>query len=548
MQWPPDYSKEYDRRLKIQTYFQNNPEEWENSKSMYADHPHLWIRDFGMTYDPRISTKPDPETGEKRSKTMPFILFPMQVDFIKCLHECVTEGEGLLVEKSRDMGASWLGCHYSIHQWYFTDGFSAGWGSRKQDLVDQIGVMDSIFEKMRFILRQLPAFHLPKDFNIDTHATFLKIRNPENGSEITGEAGDNIGRGGRKSVYFKDESAHYDRQEKIEAALGDNTDVQVDISSVNGTNNVFYRRRKAGVVWEPDKKIESGVTRVFIMDWRGHPAKTEEWYKRRRDKAEREGLLVNFYQEVDRDYASSVEGIIIKPEWVKAAIDAHKKLGIEVSGSRIAALDVADEGLDSNAIACRQGIVLTHVQAWREGDTTETTQKAALGALQRGITEIYYDCIGVGAGVKGESNRLQREKKLPASLRFKPWNAGAAPLDKDKNIMPGDKDTPKNGDYFQNISAQAMWRLSRRFWKTYQAVTKGIEYPHDELISISSNISSLEDLVNELSQPTQGLSGSGKMIINKKPDGTPSPNLCDAVKMCYNPIMSGLDLNKLVTL
>jgi hypothetical protein len=48
------------------------------------------------------------------------------------------------------------------------------------------------------------------------------------------EAGDNIGRGGRTLVYFKDESAHYEHPDLIEAALGDNTNVQIDISSVNG--------------------------------------------------------------------------------------------------------------------------------------------------------------------------------------------------------------------------------------------------------------------------------------------------------------------------
>jgi hypothetical protein len=60
-------------------------------------------------------------------------------------------------------------------------------------------------------------------------------------STATGEAGDNIGRGGRTLGYFKDESAHYEHRDLIEAALGDNTNVQIDISSVNGLGNVFHR-------------------------------------------------------------------------------------------------------------------------------------------------------------------------------------------------------------------------------------------------------------------------------------------------------------------
>ena len=66
-------------------------------------------------------------------------------------------------------------------------------------------------------------------------------------------------------------SAHYEHPELIEAALSENTEVQVDISSVNGSGNVFYRRRMAGEIWTPGKKIESGVTRVFIFDWRDLP-------------------------------------------------------------------------------------------------------------------------------------------------------------------------------------------------------------------------------------------------------------------------------------
>jgi hypothetical protein len=41
-------------------------------------------------------------------------------------------------------------------------------------------------------------------------------------------------------------------------------------------------------------------------------------------------------QEVDIDYAASVEGVLIPSVWVQAAIDAHLKLNIEPTGDRIA--------------------------------------------------------------------------------------------------------------------------------------------------------------------------------------------------------------------
>lgn len=540
MSWPPDYTEEFNRRIKLFKALDGDPKKWAAVRPHYARNPVDWINDFCVTYDPR--------NKDPKPKVLPFRLFPRQEELVECLEECVELGESLLVEKSRDMGASWVCCAFSVHQWLFVPGASVGWGSRKEQLVDKLGDPDSIFEKMRIIVDHLPRFIMPEGFSMSNHATYMKLINPQNGSQVTGEAGDNIGRGGRKMMYFKDESAHYERPDKIEAALGDNTDVQIDISSVNGTANVFYRRRQAGEIWSPGASIARGKVRVFIMDWRDHPLKDEAWYNRRRAKAESEGLLTTFAQEVDRDYASSIEGIIIQPQWVKAAIDAHVKLGIKDDGEKVAGLDVADEGGDKNALAGRYGVILKHCESWGKGDTGKTARRAIGKCVELGLFEMFYDSIGVGAGVKSEANRLREEKEVPRQLRIMPWNAGASPINPEKNIIPGDKDSPKNKDFFENLSAQAYWLLAQRFYKTYLAVTTGREYPHEELISLSSELANLHEIVTELSQATQGHSKKGKMIINKKPDGSPSPNLADAIKMCYCPIRTGVDYSRLVTM
>ncbi len=532
---------EFTRRRKLYKRIAGDPEAWERLKPFYKANPAQWINDFCVTYDPR--NKPP------KPKTLPFLLFPRQEEFIACLQECVELGESLIVEKSRDMGASWLCCAYSVHQWYFNSGASIGWGSRKQELVDKLGDPDSIFEKMRIIIDHLPSFHIPETFGLGSHANFMKLVNPANGSTVTGEAGDNIGRGGRSMMYFKDESAHYERAEKIEAALGDNTDVQVDISSVNGTNNVFYRRAQAAGVWYPKGKLlPPGTTRKFIMDWRDHPLKDQAWYDRRKAKAENEGLLAAFAQEVDRDYSSAVEGIIIQPGWVKAAIDAHIKLGIEDDGEKIGALDLADEGRDKHAFAGRHGVVLKKCYDWPRGDGGRAARLAVDECVQLSATELYYDSIGVGAAAKSETNRMQEHGELPRHLTVRGWNAGASPQEPEKNIIKGDAESPKNKDYFENLSIQAYHLLAQRFYKTYLAVTKGREYPHDELISISSDIEQLDEIVIELSQATQTFSKKGKKMLQKTPEGGKSPNLADCIKMCYCPVRKGVDYSKLVTM
>lgn len=538
MAWPPDYSEEYGRRYHLLSVLQSDPNEWQYLKKHYSTNPIDWINDWCVTYDPR--------NKDPKPKLLPFTMFPRQEEMVQLLCECVRDNESALIEKCRDMGASWVAVCFSVWLWLFHPGSAIGFGSRKAEYVDKLGDPKTIFVKIRMIIQNLPDFMLPEGYSEKEHSTYMRLLNPENGATITGEAGDNIGRGGRTTIYFKDESAHYERPDLIEAALGDNTDVQIDISSVNGPNNVFYRRRMAGTVWEPGKEIEKGFTRVFIMDWRHHPLKTQEWYDRRRAKAEREGLLHNHAQEIDRDYVASLDRIIIRPEWVKAAIDAHIKLGIKDDGEKYAHIDVADEGGDKNAFSARYGVILKHLDQWGEGDTGETANRAYTEAKRLGCSGMSYDSIGVGAGVKAETNRLRREKVIPQSFGITPWNAGDSVLDPDKNMIKGDLESPKNEDYFLNLKAQAWWRLAQRFYKTYMAITKGAVYDHDELISIPSDIPFLHELETELCQVVQTHNGKGKMLIDKKPNGGRSPNLADSVVSCYCPIRKGVDYSKLL--
>ena len=104
------------------------------------------------------------------------------------------------VEKSRDSGATWMACVFAVWLWLFQDGSTSGFGSRKEILVDRQGDMQSIFEKIRTIIRRLPHYLLPRGFKPEVHLNYMRILNPEIDTSIIGEAGDNIGRGGRGFV------------------------------------------------------------------------------------------------------------------------------------------------------------------------------------------------------------------------------------------------------------------------------------------------------------------------------------------------------------
>lgn len=531
-QWPGDYVAVWTWRCERLQAMRRDPVQLMGALEYYRTRPVEFIQHWCDTYDPR-------NAGRGRPAYMPFIMFKRQAEFIEFLRAVMAAEENGLVEKARDMGATWVCSAFSVWLWLFYPGAAIGWGSRKEQLVDKLGDPDSIFEKMRILIRRLPREFWPRGFNEKDHMPFMRIINPANGSTITGEAGDNIGRGGRKLIYFKDEAAHYERPEKIEAALADNTRVQIDISSVNGLGNVFHRRREAGKEWEGGT-AHNGVTNVFVMDWRDHPQKDDAWYLARKRKAEADGLAHVFAQEVDRNYAASVDGVIIPAEWITAAIDAHERLGFKAEGATIAGLDVADEGGDRNALAVRKGAVLLAVDDWPQGDTGETTRKAVTMLQGRGPVEVQYDSVGVGAGVKSEANRLVGTGDMPKGLTFTPWSAGAGVLNPDRHIDPQDRQTPLNRDFYSNLKAQAWWELRRRFERTYRAVNEGLTFSPDDMISLPASLPKLRQLQKELGQATASRStGALKLVVDKAPPGTRSPNLADAVVMAYYPIQSG---------
>ena len=65
------------------------------------------------------------------------------------------------------------------------------------------------------------------------------------------------------------------------------------------------------------------------------------------------------------------------------------------------------------------------------------------------------------------------------------------------------------------------------------------EYDPDDLISLDGDMTELPKLIMELSQPTFSLNTAGKVVIDKAPDGTRSPNHADAVMIRNAPRRNG---------
>lgn len=232
--------------------------------------------------------------------------------------------------------------------------------------------------------------------------------------------------------------------------------------------------------------------------------------------------------------------VLVKRAWLKAAIDAHIKLGIEIGDDSQIGFDVADIGDDKNAEGLRRGIVFTHVDEWdgAEDELLASSDRVYDLALSTDSV-VAYDSIGMGAYV-GSRFKERNDKPDAQSVRYGKFNASGEVRDKKKPVDKGNPQSPLNGHHFSNLKAQVWFGIARRFLNTYNAVTKGIKYPESELISISSDCGDVDGLIDELSAPRQDRDAKGKVKVESKEDlekrNIASPNKADAFIMAYAPV------------
>lgn len=527
----PVYTPIIKERMRRLQRIRNEPQLVGHLKRVYRDQPWLFINDWGVTFDPR-----NVDLGLPAA--IPFIMFPKQVEWCQWVVERWKAREPGATPKSRDVGVSWLFVSLMTTLCIFHEGFAAGVGSRKEEYVDKLGSPKSLFWKARKFIECLPpefrAGHVP-----GVHGPHLRLLFPETGSSFTGEAGDNIGRGDRASIYGVDEAAYIERPMLIEASLSATTNCRIDISSANGSGNPFYQKVHD---W-PDRQ-------VFMLHWRDDPRKDDAWYAKQCEILD----PVTVAQEIDINFAASVEGVIIPSAWVQAAVDAHIALGLDASGERRGALDVADEGADKNAFASAKGVVVDRIEEWsgQGSDIFQTVVRAFAMADELDLSDFIYDADGMGAGVRGDARVINDKRReagfasstVPRLVNVSPfWGSGAVERP-DSKIAPGADRT--NGDYYMNLKAQSWGLLKARFKETWRARNEP-DYKYDPtmIISLSSAIPSqtLNKLTAELSQPTWGPNMIGKMVVNKKPDGSKSPNLADAVMMVMGAARRRMKIN-----
>lgn len=226
-------------------------------------------------------------------------------------------------------------------------------------------------------------------------------------------------------------------------------------------------------------------------------------------------------------------------------VDAHIKLRYKPSGAIHSGLDVADEGNDTNSYAKRQGPLLSVVREWKVKYLHMTAKKADFMNNTFDVSQMYYDAGGLGAGIKSDLSRIKSNPHTgtgPGVKRFVPFLFGGKVKGPNTYYIKHKTLKIKNQDYFHRANSQLWWNIKLRVENTLKALD-GESIDLSKCFFIDSKIDNLDKILSELCQCVYDDS-TGKIKVDKAPDGAPSPNLADSIILAYaSDIKKGLKAN-----
>ena len=258
--------------------------------------------------------------------TLPFITWDFQDRTILAMEKALGKID-VGVEKSRDMGATWIFLSVFFHQWLFKPRRAFGLVSRTEDAVDKAEDPDTLMWKIDFHMKNLPHWMLPK-----YKRQKLSLKNENNNSVITGYAatGD-VARGGRKTAFGMDEMASFqiDAGNACWASTQHVTDCRIAVSTPKGM---------AGIFAETMNGNDSEMVKVSLH-WTQHPYKRRGLYCSKVDEASKELIIVDSQYEFPENYNFILDGKLRSP-WYDRECRRHKipafiaqELDIDYGGS-----------------------------------------------------------------------------------------------------------------------------------------------------------------------------------------------------------------------
>jgi len=227
-------------------------------RQMCADDLLFFVNSFVIIKEPR--------RRGARSRNIAFVTYPFQDWVMTGIRDAIGVRD-VGMEKSRDMGATWMVLTVFVWFWLFHRECDFMVMSRNEKLVDMTGNPDTLFSKIDHIIALLPGWIRPQ--NIERNS--LHIKNLDNGSVIDGTSntGD-AGRGGRRLAFLIDEHAAFDLSAGLEVldATMDVTETRIYLSTV---------KEVAGGFDQQMARNDPFITK-FHLHWQVHPNKRRGLY------------------------------------------------------------------------------------------------------------------------------------------------------------------------------------------------------------------------------------------------------------------------------
>jgi len=214
----------------------------------------FWINAYCLQFNSR----------KKGKEVAPFITWDFQDKAIYELLWCIEHDEDVLIEKSRQMGASWM--IVLIFCWLFLYRRRQQFTMISRDIpaVDSPSPR-SLFWKFDFIIEHLPRYLLPSE---PVRRLKMFMENPEQKSTVDGEASTGKAAvGSTLTAMGIDEFSQIDNDYEVLGRTSDSTGCRIFNGTHLGEDTAFFELSR-----RPDMK-------KIVMHWSQHPDKNKGLYR-----------------------------------------------------------------------------------------------------------------------------------------------------------------------------------------------------------------------------------------------------------------------------
>lgn len=443
-----------------------------------ARDPIHFCRNWLWTFDPN-------RDGEK---LIPFVPFPKQEEFMIWVLERMENRESGVVIKPRQVGMTWTTCAIGLWMWLFRRNVNITYTSMKITLTDKHGDPKCVFYKLRKMLELLPPFLYPQNRDVNSVITNLDRNNT-----LTADGGDNPGRGGTATVIFCDEFANCQHQEMVDAAVSANSDSIIYMSTFSRPGNLFFK-----LALRQERELP-----VFEFKWWEDPRKTTAWYQALQKSKDKAWIS----REIDCDPYSSMEGQLIKKEWIDASVSLRDSVEITIPIPEHCGYDPAGDGDGcEHVVARRKGPMVLSITGYK-GDSEFCARRAL--QLSEDAEMLIYDADG-GWGRVARSVFMKENRRI---IGFHSSGGG----------IPG----------FVNRRAAAYWIIRDRLRRTFE-LSKGDNVDPMDCLFIPNDGVLIDQLLSIRSEEREDgrIQIESKMSMLKK--GIKSPDRADALVYSYS--------------